>query len=143
MSHTSTFDVFDDLAASASDKQPQHSREGEHPLMLPEPTTGNAATSNLGLKTLQGRPSRAARNFTPFGALFLFESRGVSEVGRGLGPNYPPETRHASAWWRADRSTPAPIRSCAHIRAAALDFGPETPRPFATRARRCPVGPSG
>jgi hypothetical protein len=29
MSHTSTFDVFGDLAASASDKQPQHSRKGE------------------------------------------------------------------------------------------------------------------
>jgi hypothetical protein len=38
------------LAAPASDKQPQHSREGEigegkqHPLMFPEPTTSNAGT---------------------------------------------------------------------------------------------------
>jgi hypothetical protein len=56
MSHTSTFDVFGDLAAPASDKQPQHSREGEHPLMFPEPTTGNAGTSNLGFKNPSGAP---------------------------------------------------------------------------------------
>ena len=54
MSQHEQLDVFGDLAAPASDKQPQHSREGEigegkqHPLMLPEPTTGNAGTSNLG-----------------------------------------------------------------------------------------------
>jgi hypothetical protein len=48
-----------DLAAPASEKQPQHSREGEigegkqHPLMLPEPTTGNAGTSTLSFGTPQ------------------------------------------------------------------------------------------
>jgi hypothetical protein len=54
--------VFGDLAASASGKQ-RSSREGEigeigeigerkqHPLMLPEPTTGNAGASNLGFET--------------------------------------------------------------------------------------------
>ena len=57
MSQHEQLDVFGDLAAPASDKQPQHSREGEigegkqHPLMLPEPTTGNAGTSNLGFQT--------------------------------------------------------------------------------------------
>jgi len=59
MSLHEQLDVFGDLAAPASDKQPQHSREGEigegkqHPLMLPEPTTGNAGTSNLGFETPQ------------------------------------------------------------------------------------------
>ncbi len=60
MSQHEQLDVFGDLAAPASDKQPQHSREGEigeigegkqHPLMLPEPTTGNAGISNLGFET--------------------------------------------------------------------------------------------
>jgi hypothetical protein len=43
MSQHEQLDVFGDLAAPASDKQPQHSREGEigegkqHPPMLPEP----------------------------------------------------------------------------------------------------------
>jgi hypothetical protein len=61
MSQHEQLDVFGDLAAPASNKQPQHSREGEigegkqHPLMLPEPTTGNAGTSNLGFETPHGR----------------------------------------------------------------------------------------
>ena len=48
MSQHEQLDVFGDLAAPASDKQPQHSREGEigegkqHPLMLPEPKIGRA-----------------------------------------------------------------------------------------------------
>lgn len=63
MSQHEQLDVFGDHAAPASDKQPQHSREGEigegkqHPLMLPEPTTGNAGTSNLGFEIPQGAPT--------------------------------------------------------------------------------------
>ena len=62
MSQHEQLDVFGDLAAPASEKQPQHSREGEigegkqHPLMLPEPTTGDAGTLNLGFfETPHGR----------------------------------------------------------------------------------------
>jgi hypothetical protein len=47
MSQDEQFDVFGELAAPASDKQPQNSREREigegeeHPPMLPELTTGS------------------------------------------------------------------------------------------------------
>jgi hypothetical protein len=64
-------DVFGDLAAPASGKQPQHSREGEigegeqHPLILPEPTAGNAGTSNLSFETPQACKLRVLRPTSP------------------------------------------------------------------------------
>jgi hypothetical protein len=63
MSQHEQLDVFGDPVAPASDKQPQHRREGEigegkqHRLMLPERITGNAGTSNLGFETPQGSPA--------------------------------------------------------------------------------------
>jgi len=63
MSQHEQLDVFGDLAAPASGKQAQHSREGEigegeqHPLILPEPTAGNAVTSNLRFETPQAETS--------------------------------------------------------------------------------------
>jgi hypothetical protein len=71
MSQHEQLDVFGDLAAPASNKEPQHSQEGEigegkqHPLMLPEPTTGNAGTSNLRFETPQADLGRARLDTTP------------------------------------------------------------------------------
>ena len=53
MSQQEQLAVFGEVAAPASGKQPQQSRKGEigkgkqHALMLPDPTTGNAATSKF------------------------------------------------------------------------------------------------
>jgi hypothetical protein len=52
------FDVFGEFAAPPSGKHGQQSREpeigkgGEHPPMLPEPTSGTAESANLGFETL-------------------------------------------------------------------------------------------
>ena len=60
MSPHEQLDVFGDLAAPASDKQPQHSREGEigrrkaASAGAPRAPTGNAGTWNLGFETPQG-----------------------------------------------------------------------------------------
>ncbi len=57
MSQHEQLDVFVELAAPASDQQPQNSREREisegekHPPMLPEPTSGSGETWNLGFET--------------------------------------------------------------------------------------------
>jgi hypothetical protein len=57
MSTHEQFHVFGELAAPASDKQPQHSRERElcegeeHAPMLPEPSTGSGDAWNLGFET--------------------------------------------------------------------------------------------
>jgi hypothetical protein len=60
------FDVFCELAATASDKRPQESREREigereeHPPMLPEPTISSVQSWNPGFETPQA--SRTTRS---------------------------------------------------------------------------------
>jgi len=60
MSQHEQLDVFGELVAPASDKQPQNSREREigegeeHPPMLPEPSTGSGDAWNLRFETPQG-----------------------------------------------------------------------------------------
>jgi hypothetical protein len=55
------FDVLCELSATASDKQPQQSREREigegeeHQPMLPEPAISSVESWNLGFETPQGR----------------------------------------------------------------------------------------
>jgi hypothetical protein len=93
MSQHEQLDVFGDLAAPASEKQPQHSREGEigegkqHPLMLPEPTTGDAGTLNLGFL----KPLTAALRFETV----LLSCESVSDRSRPAAGS-PEGSRHRS-----------------------------------------------
>jgi len=60
MSEHQQFDIFGELAAPASNQQPQNSREREvgegeeHPPMLPDPTIGRSKIRNLGFGTPHG-----------------------------------------------------------------------------------------
>jgi hypothetical protein len=126
MSQHEQFDVFGELAAPASGKQPQYSREREigegeeHSPMLPELITVRAKTPNLGFETPQV--------LTPFRAGRALKAKARPYRDQRSGELAPSAPGRAGA--RASRSGLPPQRG--------LDLSLQAPSPPGPRTTRQP-----